>query len=188
MRINHTRGIRNGDCLRIRAQLTAAEYSEVRRMSRSWLRWPGVVAQHHTALVLGAGLIVATIGALTYGDKDGSWYALAAVWLVIGAVAAWAVRNRRKKTAADLLGVNARLPKYSVVSSDGIRFERGVGAEPAAILTWRSVTKWREGRLVIVLFVRNRAFFPLPKMGLEPQELEYLRGLLSTSIAASRMR
>jgi len=145
-----------------------------------------MVARHHTVIYLGAGLIVATVGALIYGNKDGSWYALAAVWLIVGAVAGWVVRNRRKKRATELARVNARLPQWSVVLSDGIGVESAVGTNTAAALPWRSFSKWQEGRLVILLLLRNRRCYPLPKGDLAPQELEYLRGILASSIAAGK--
>ena len=172
--------------MKLRAKLTAAEFAELRSMSRSWAHWLHLILRNHVAIFLAVAMLCSTAAAAVYHHEDISWPALTAVWLVIGAFAAWATRKQRAANAVALARLNARLPEFFVVASDGIRYESLDNAPTN--LPWTSFKSWREGRLIFLLQARGTQVCSLPKGDLAPHDVELLRGQLTSFLAAASLR
>ena len=172
--------------MKLRAKLTAAEFAELRSMSRSWVHWPRLILRNHVTIFLAVAMLCSTAAAAVYRHEDISWPALTAVWLVIGAFAVWATRKQRAANAVALARLNARLPEFLVVAPDGIRY--GAPDNVSANLPWTSFKSWREGRLIFLLQARGTRVCSLPKSDLTPHEVELLRGQLTSFLPAASLR
>jgi hypothetical protein len=160
--------------MKLRGSLTAHEFAEVRRMSRTWkerLSW------FYRPRAGGLLLLFLWMTAAVVADDPAAWWKMCLVWLVIAGIAAWATVNRRKEKKKALENWNAQAPQFIVLSANGLSSEST--GKTTENLPWTAFERWREGKSVFLLFLaKNNHAQPLPKSDLNPQQLQELRDML----------
>jgi hypothetical protein len=167
-------------------KLTEADLNDVRRMLRSKMYWPKLLAKNWYGVLLLGAVLWATVAAAT-GATHPNWDGIALIWLVIAGIVAWAFYSSRKSIQKESARLNGTLPDTVIFDQNGIRLELPAGAK--AYHPWQSFDHWREGERVILLDKQDGTFIMLSVAEIPAPEREsvrqFLRGSIRPTMAAT---
>jgi hypothetical protein len=144
--------------MRFRGKLSEADLDDVRRLVRTKLYWPKLIlANWYGVLLLGA-VIWATVEGIV-GNTRPNWTAIAVIWGVILAIAAWSFYRAKRSLAMEFQNLSAGLPDWLTLDDNGVKSDGPNGA--TAFRPWQNFKGWREGRRVILLDLETGAFLIL---------------------------
>src|SRR5512146_430386 len=143
-------------------KLTEPDLNDVRRMVRSKMYWPKLLATNWYGVLLLCALAWATVASLL--GHDSNWRALGLVWVVVGGIVGWAFYSAKKSMAKESAQLNTTLPDRVTIENGGVRLELPAGA--TAFHPWQSFGGWREGQRVILLEKSDHSFIMIPVGGL----------------------
>jgi hypothetical protein len=170
--------------MRITGKLTTEGLNDVRKMVQSKWRWPKLIMRNWYGVTL--------LGVITYFSIDGvvrgakvNWNALGIVWAIVATIFGWAYFSARRAMAKEFTTLNATLPDWITLASDGIRFEGPLGA--TASQPWANYSRWRErGQVILVDRSEGGGFTILPITALSETERQSLRAMLDSSVPTVR--
>jgi hypothetical protein len=133
----------------------------------------------------GTAVILIVIGATISGLSGltrPNWQAIALIWAVVVGIALWAVYRTKGAQAQELTQLNATLPDFVSLTTEGVKLDGPDGA--TGFMPWRSFKGWREGRQVMLVdqCQGNRCvMLPVPQLSeIERQSIrEFLRAHIS---------
>jgi YcxB-like protein len=163
-------------------KLTEPDFKDVRRMVRSKMYWPKLLAANWYGVLLLCALAWATVAGLV-GRNDPNWKALGIFWVVIAGIIGWAFYSTKKSIAKESAQLNATLPDGVTIENGGVKLELPAGA--TAFHPWQSFRGWREGQRVILLDKTDQSFIMVPVAELPEIDRESLRQFLRGAISSS---
>jgi hypothetical protein len=148
--------------LQFKGKLTDMDLNEVGRMTRSKMYWVKFFVANWYGCALIAIVIWATISGLL-GQIKPNWRAVALLWLIVVAMVSWVVYRTKRSRAKQLARLNATLPDYISLTTDGVKLDGPDGA--TSLLPWRNFKGWREGKQVILIEQNGEHRFVMLPLG-----------------------
>ncbi len=160
-------------------KLSEADLNDVRRMLRSKMYWPKLLAKNWYGLLLLGVVLWATVAAAV-GATHPNWGGIGAIWLVMAGIVVWAFYSSRKSIQKESARLNGTLPDRVTLDQSGVRLDLPAGA--TAFHPWQSFDRWREGERVILLDKQDGTFLMLSVADVPALERESIRQFLRSSI------
>ena len=160
-------------------KLTQADLKDLQKLVRSKMYWPKLLLANWFGLLIACVLLWATVSGLL-GHTKPNWRVLALIWLVVAGIFAWGVYRAKAGSARALTQVNAILPEWVTLDSNGIECDGPNGAR--AFQPWRNFKQWREGWRIVLLEQSNGQRVVFCVADLSEIERQTIRQFLQSSI------
>jgi hypothetical protein len=166
---------------RVTGKLTEAELNEVRKIVRPRMYWPKLILRNLYGFAFLVAVLWATIAAMVR-NTNVNWQTLGLIWAAIAAIFAWSIYSTKRSSRKEFATLNAALPDWITMASDGLRFDGPAGN--TAFQPWANFAGLREGKSV---FIVDRAiddgFVMLPTASLEAEDRNRILQTLKAQIA-----
>ena len=164
-------------------KLTADDFRDVRRMSRTKMYWVRLVLANWYGVAFLAVFFVATIaGALRQADPN--WGVLGFVWAIVAAIVLWSYYRAKNASTRQLDELNRNLPDRLNLTTEGVKLD-GPNGE-SGFIPWKNFKGWREGKRTILLDkTEDNRVFILPVPSLTDVEREPIRQLLRSQMPST---
>ncbi len=166
--------------MQIRGKLTLPEVREIVSFTRSKWYWPKLLLRNVYGLLLVIAILWGTIAKVMSGNRE-HWIGLSLIWLVIAAIAVWAVLSSQRTYEKAFTNLHKQLPDWLIFDDEGMRTEIKSGR--ITFHPWNTITAWQEGRLLIRLTMAEGGFMFIPFSDMPPTDRNNLQVILRMHIS-----
>lgn len=168
--------------MQFNGKLDEADLDDVRRIVRSKMYWPKLLAANWYALTILCIILWATIEGLL-GMLHPNWRLVGWMWVVLLGLFAWGFYRTKKARAKQFSQLETTLPDWIDLGDDGVKINGPNGA--VAFNPWSNFKGLREGKRVMLLDRQKGGFVMLPVTQLSEMERQSIRELFQLHVGAN---